>query len=110
MREKQSDFYNLAERIEGAFPEIDSDVSTDLYKTDSEYAALRQEADRLQQAHPFIERLLESEGAISLTEDEHAAFVRYIGLTRQIEEAERKHIYFRGHTDCFAYLKKINAI
>ena len=110
MCEKQSDFYNLAKRIEGAFPEIDSDISTDLFKQGGEYAALRQEADRLQQAHPVIEQVLEGEGAISLTADEHAAFVQYISLTRQMEEAERKHIYFRGHTDSFAYLKKIGAI
>jgi len=110
MIENKDSFYNLAERIEDAFPEIDSDIATDLYKTDSEYAAMRQEADGLQQAHPVIERVMEGEGKVNLTAEEHAALVQYIGLTRQIEEAERRHIYFRGHTDNFAYLKKIGAI
>jgi len=100
----------LVQRIEDAFPEIDSDISTDLFKTDNEYAALRQEADRLQQAHPVIERALEGEGEISLTAEEHAALVQYIGLQKDMEENERRHIYFRGHTDNFAYLKKIGAI
>jgi hypothetical protein len=36
--------------------------------------------------------------------------VRYIGLQKDMEETERRHIYFRGHTDNFAYLKKIGAI
>jgi hypothetical protein len=27
-----------------------------------------------------------------------------------MEDAERQHIYFRGHTDSFAYLKEIGAI
>ena len=107
---KDDSFYNLAERIEDAFSEIDSDIATDLFKADSEYAALRQEADHLQQANPIIERVLEGEGEINLTAEEHTALVQYVGLTRQIEETERRHIYFRGHTDNFAYLKKIGAI
>lgn len=110
MSKDQDSYYNLAERIEDAFTEIDSDISTDLLKAGGEYAALRREADELQQAHPVIERVLEGEGTISLSEDEHTALVRYIGLTRQIEEVERRQIYFRGHTDSFAYLKKIGVI
>jgi len=110
MCENQDNYYNLAQRIEDAFSEIDSDISTALFKTDSEYAALRRETDGLQQNYPVIEKVLESEGAISLTADEHAALVRYISLTRQIEESERRQIYFRGHTDNFAYLKRIGAI
>jgi len=110
MSENQDSYYNLAQRLEDAFSEIDSDISTDLFHTDSEYAALRREADSLQQEYPMIEKILEGDGAISLSADEHGAFVRYIDLTRQIEEAERRQIYFRGHTDSFAYLKKIGAI
>ena len=110
MVENQDSFYHLAERIEDAFPEIDSDIATDLFQTDDEYAALRKSVDELQQAHPFIERALEGKGEISLTAEEHAALVQYIGLTRQIKDAERRQIYFRGHTDNFAYLIKIGAI
>lgn len=110
MCESHDSYYNLTQRIEDAFSEIDSDISTDLFKTNSEYAALRLEADQLQQANPVIERILEGDGEISLSSEEHAALVRYISLTRQIEESERRHIYFRGHTDNFAYLKKIGVI
>jgi len=108
--ENQEYYYNLAQRIEDAFSEIDCDISTGLFKTDSEYAALRREIDQLQQANPVIERVLEGDGKISLSSEEHAALVRYISLTRQIEESERRQIYFRGHTDNFAYLKMIGAI
>lgn len=99
MCENHDSYYNLTQRIEDAFSEIDSDISTDLFKTDSEYAALRREADQLQQANPVIERVLEGDGEISLSAEEHTALVRYISLTRQIEESERRQIYFRGHTD-----------
>jgi hypothetical protein len=110
MNMEKDAFLNLAERTAAAFPEIDSDICTDLFKNDGEYAALRKEADQLQQAHPFIMEIMEGGGAVSLSETEHGAFVQYLGLMKQIEDAERQGIYFRGHTDCFAYLKKIGAI
>ena len=103
-------YFNLIERVEDAFPEIDSDISTDLFNGNEDYATLRQEIDKLQRTHPIIIELLEGEGAISLSADEHAALVRYMDIKMKIEEAERRHIYFRGHTDNFAYLKKIGAI
>ena len=34
--------------------------------------------------------LLEGDGEISLSSEEHVALVRYISLTRQIEESERR--------------------
>ena len=42
--------------------------------------------------------------------EEHEAYLAYIGLMRQMEDMERLQIYFRGHTDAVAYLKKIKAI
>lgn len=110
MSENQDGYYNLAQRIEDTFPEIDSDISTDLFHTDSEYAVLRRESDQVQRDYPVIEKVLEGNGAISLSSDEHAALVRYVSLQRQIEEAERRQIYFSGHTDSFAYLKQIGAV
>ena len=41
-----------------------------------------------------------------MTAEEHRAYVTYLGLARQMEDMERQHIYFRGHTDAVAYLKK----
>ena len=45
-----------------------------------------------------------------MTAEEHRAYVDYLNLVRQMEDMERQHIYFRGHTDTVAYLKKIKAI
>ena len=71
---------------------------------------MRRETSQMQKDYPVIVKLLEDEGAISLTDDEHEALIRYLNLERQIEDLERKQIYFRGHTDNFAYLKRIGAI
>jgi len=103
-------YYNLMERIEDAFPEIDSDICADLRDNDSEYTKLYREADKLQKDFPVIIQTIEGDGAVSLSAEEHGALIRYLGLKNDMENFERKAIYFRGHSDNFAYLKKIGAI
>jgi hypothetical protein len=110
MSAEHDSFYDLAERIEDAFPEIDSDITVDLRETDDAYRSLCGELDKLQDEYPSVIRVLECEGAIGLTADEHAALLRYLDVKRNMEDMERKRLYFRGHTDGFAYLKRIGAI
>ena len=63
-----------------------------------------------QTQYPVIDKMNEDSGEIRMTAEEHRAYVNYLNLVRQMEDMERQHIYFRGHTDAVAYLKKIKAI
>ena len=47
---------------------------------------------------------MEDKGEIHLTAEEHAAFVQCLRLSRKLDK--RLQLYFRGHTDAVAYLKK----
>ena len=106
-----SEFYpDLPDRLKMSFSEIDSDIVVDLRKTDAEYAALYRELAEIKQQHPFIDTILEGEGAITLSAGEHAALSQAVRLMRKLESMERRHIYFRGHTDAYAYLKEIGAL
>ena len=82
----------------------------DLLNTDEDYAALSDRMDKLKTQYPVIDKMNESSGEIRMTAEEHRAYVDYLNLVRQMEDMERQHIYFRGHTDTVAYLKKIKAI
>ena len=66
--------------------------------------------DKLKTQYPVIDKMNEGSGEIRMTAEEHQAYVDYLNLVRQMEDMERQHIYFRGHTDAVAYLKKIKAI
>ena len=94
-------YFDLPSRIEDDFAEIDSDIVMDLQNTNEDYAELSDRMDQLRAQYPVIDRLDEDDGEIH---------VAYLGLARQMEDMERQHIYFRGHTDAVAYLKKIKAI
>jgi len=100
-------YYNLAERINNTFPEIDSDICTYLRNNDSAYADMWQEVIRLQTDFPVIPKVTEGNGAISLSTEEHKALTRYLELKNDMENQERKQIYICGHMDNTAYLKQI---
>ena len=50
--------------------------------------------------------VMEDKGEINQTAEEHAAFVQCLRLLRKLDDMERLQLYFRGHTDAVAYLKK----
>ncbi|HHZ07055.1 MAG TPA: hypothetical protein GX401_09830 [Clostridiales bacterium] len=103
-------YYDLAERIEDAFSEIENDITVDFRENNKEYAALYQKISDLKAAHPIISKIMEGEGDISLTAEEHKAVAEYFRLQFKLESMEREQLYFRGHTDCIAYLKKVGAL
>ena len=103
-------YFDLPSRIEDDFAEIDSDIVIDLQNTNEDYAELSERMDQLRAQYPVIDKMNESSGEIRMTAEEHRAYVDYLNLARQMEDMERQHIYFRGHTDAVAYLKKIKAI
>jgi len=106
----KDDYYNLAERLDHLFEEIDSDTCTNLRDNNVEYTKMWRESNKLLDDFTIIKQITETEGEVSLTAEEHRAFARYLSLKNSMENMERKQIYFRGHTDGFAYLKMIGAI
>ena len=90
----------------GRFVDIyDGDIVMDLLNTDEDYAGLSDRMDKLKTQYPVIDKMNEGSGEICMTAEEHRAYVDYLNLARQMEDMERQHIYFRGHTDAVAYLK-----
>ena len=81
----------------------------DLAAASPEYTELKAQMEELKRRNPAIGALLEGKGELSFTADEHEALKEFIRLYMRTDNMEREHIYFRGHADGFAYLKKIGA-
>lgn len=103
-------YSDLVQRIEDGFMEIDNDILVDLRKQDESYLALCRQIGDMEKEYPFILKVTEGEGKISLTEEEHRVLVEYFRLNLKKDNIERKQIYFRGHTDGYAYLRKIGVV
>ena len=99
----------MIERISEEYDESDSNMILELAATDQEYADLKQQMNELKHQYPFIGKLLEGDGERQLTAQEHEILNQYFRLYFRADNMERKHIYFRRHTDGFSYLKKIGA-
>ena len=92
-----SSYTDLAQRIEESFAEIEDEAISDFRETDEEYNALYQQILRLKENH-------------SLSAEEHGVLTEYFRLRFRLDDMERQRLYFRGHTDCISYLKKVGAL
>jgi len=112
MSAEHDGYYNLAQRIDNDFGEIDGDTCSDLRNKNSEYTQMWREAIGLQERYPVIPQITEGvgDGAVSLSAEERGALFRYLMLKHDMENIERKAIYFRGHKDNYYFLKKIGAL
>ena len=102
--------FDFLSHLEDAFLDIESDIIIDLRDNNEEYIALHNKIFELKQQHPFIDKVMNGCGEIHLTNEEHATLAEYLNLLFKRSDMERLQIYFRGHMDAFAYLKKIHAI
>ncbi len=103
-------YFDLPSRMEDSFPEIDSDIVTDLRENNEEYAEIHQQISELKRQFQCIAQVMDSQDELHLTAEEHVAFSKYLRLSRRLDDMERLQFYFRGHTDAVVYLKKIKAI
>lgn len=103
-------YLDLADRIADSFTEIENDITVDLRKSNEEYYSLYQSISELKAKHPFIQEVMEGDGDLSLSAEEHEILTRFFKLQFRLESMEREHIYFRGHTDSISYLKKGGAL
>ena len=105
-----STYTDLAQRIEESFAEIEDEALADFKKSDETYAALYQQISKLKADNPFIGKVMDGSGDISLTAEEHEVLTEYFRLRFRLDDMERQRLYFRGHTDCISYLKKVGAL
>ena len=105
-----STYTDLAQRIEESFAEIEDEALADFKKTDETHAALYQQISKLKADNPFIGKVMDGSGDISLTAEEHEVLTEYFRLRFRLDDMERQRLYFRGHTDCISYLKKVGAL
>lgn len=66
------------------------------------------EQRELVKKYPCIDKVLENEGEVSLTKEEHEALTDYLKLQQKKESAERREYYRFGHVHAKKYWHQLN--
>ena len=61
------------------------------------------ELKKLVKKYPCIDEMLEGKEEISLTKEEHKAFVKYLAVKQRMDSAERREYYRFGHVHAWRY-------
>ena len=100
----------LFSQFEDMFVETSSNLAFALRDSDEEYAAMRKHWWELAERFPFIQPMLENGDGLSLSVEERAGLQEYRGVIIEMEYRERLELYYAGHCDCFAYLRRIGVV
>lgn len=80
----------------GVYEDIDSAVISHLQKC-GYYQKWQKESSKIVKKHPFLKDFfLHGSDAVSLTVEEHEAFVRYMELRDKMETAQKQECYYVG--------------
>lgn len=88
-----SSYTDLARRIEESFAEIEDEAIADFKKTDEAYAALYQQISKLKADNPFIGKVIDGSGDISLTAEEREVLTEYFRLRFRLDDMENASGY-----------------
>lgn len=108
--EETERFSNLVRYMEDNFSELESMVAENLGERDGDYQSICEKLRNMIREYPFIIEITEGTGDITLSADEHRILSEFFKADLEKEEMERKQLYFQGHMDGYAYMKKIGAV
>ena len=85
-----------------AIDDVDSEA-IEWLRTQDFYQKWIEEQNVLVQKYPCIVNVLESDGEISLTKEEHEALAHYLAIQQKKDSAERREYYRFGHVHAKKY-------
>lgn len=84
--------------------DVDKRIVEYLKEHNQEYMDLGKEVDKILDDYPILSQLLDKENAITLTEEQHKAYRKYIFLKEDMEILERSGRYLMGQADMIPYM------
>lgn len=84
--------------------DVDKRIVEYLKEHNQEYMDLGKEVDKILDDYPILSQLLDKENAITLTEEQHKAYRKYIFLKEDMENLERIGRYLMGQADMIPYM------
>lgn len=71
------------------------------------YQEWRREQNEIREKFPCVYEVLEGQGELVLTKEEHAAVVHYLEIQQKMDSAERREYYHFGHVHAQRYRDEV---
>lgn len=84
--------------------DVDKRIVEYLKEHNQEYIDLGKEIDKILDDYPILSQLFDKENEITLTEEQHKAYRKYIFLKEDMENLERSGRYLMGQADMIPYM------
>lgn len=85
-----------------AIDQVDGETMKWLKKQEF-YQELRKEQNEIMEKFPYVDEVLEGQGEVVLTKEEHAAVVHYLEIQQKMDSAQRREYYRFGHVHAQRY-------
>lgn len=89
------------------FEDVDA-CAVQTLRGEAEYQELKERQEELSQQNPFINELYDSDGSISLTEEQHRILRKEMELSLAISQYERREYFWIGQQYVWEYLSWMN--
>lgn len=96
-------------RLEQGFDDLEDEITRRL-RREEVYMKWVQERVAIQVKHPFIKGIMDGDAGVFPSEEDYQAWQEVQKTLDETVRMERMAIYWQGHADCYAYLRKMGAL
>lgn len=96
-------------RLEQNFDHLEDEITRCL-RNDEVYMTWIQRRIELQVKYPFIKGMMDGDIGIFPSDQDYQAWLEIKKTLDETERMERMALYWQGHADCYAYLRKIGVL
>ncbi|MGG1639059.1 DUF6664 family protein [Paenibacillus sp. NRS-1760] len=96
-------------RLEQNFDVLEDEITRRL-RSEEVYMMWVQRRIAIQVQHPFIKDVMDGDSSVFPNDQDYQAWLEVKKTLDETTRMERMALYWQGHVDCYAYLKKIGVL
>ncbi|MCU6708034.1 hypothetical protein M6D81_04845 [Paenibacillus sp. J5C_2022] len=97
------------QRLEQSFDDLEDEITRRL-RCEEAYMMWVQRRVAIQVQHPFIKSVMDGDAGVFPSDQDYRAWLEVQKTLDETVRMERMALYWQGHADCYAYLKKMGAL
>ncbi|QTH40873.1 MULTISPECIES: hypothetical protein [Paenibacillaceae] len=97
------------QQLEQSFDVLENEITRRL-RGEEAYMMWVQRRVEIQVQHPFVKSVMDGDACVFPSDQDYQAWLEIQKTLDETVRLERMALYWQGHADCYAYLKKLGAL